>query len=473
MLLRVLIGVGPLPTRRKFVAAFERAGAIVTPVQSGQEFWTRLTKEELDMVVLGSPVLTDPPGPLIDSIRQLPDRPEIVVVRRDEDPEERAALLAAGVQAVLWEKLTEAALTDAIQALTARRRSDAAIRLRADRPQERYGLNDFVSASVPMQQFITVARRVAASESTVLIQGETGVGKERLARALHNEGPRARGPFIAINCGAFPEGVLESELFGHEQGAFTGASRARRGYFELAHRGTIFLDEVADIPAHLQSKLLRVLEERTIRRLGGERESRIDVRVMAATNRDLEVEAKAGHFRLDLFYRLAVVTVTIPPLRDRRGDIPELAQNYVNHFRVALHVPIYRLTDGALRALCRYSWPGNVRELINVIERAMILCESESLDLCDLPAPVANEAGLPSPQAAGGDRRPFDDALLDQPLLHAKERVVRDFEYAYLTALLGRTGGRVGDAARRAGVNVRSIHEMMKRHGLHKESFKG
>jgi len=467
MLLRILLCAQPATVRRTLTRAFEAEGAVVTTAQSERDLWERLTRDEQDMVVLGRGVLPEPPEALIESIRRLPGGPDVVVVRPEENPEERARLLAAGALAALWERLPEPALVDAIRALTARHRTDAINRFRAERPQERFSLNDFIYQSLPMQQFMAVARRVATSDSTVLIQGETGVGKERLARALHHEGPRTRGPFIAINCGAFPEGMLESELFGHEQGAFTGASRARRGYFELAHRGTIFLDEVGDIPMHLQTRLLRVLEERTLRRLGGERETPIDVRVVAATNRDLEAETKARGFRLDLYYRLAVVTLTIPPLRDRRQDIPLLTQSYIDHFRAVLHAPVVGVTDAAMDALCGYQWPGNVRELINVIERSMLLSSGDRLDLADLPPAIAGGAALQHPPTAR-ER----SSLFERPLLDARQEVVREFEQEYLTVLLERSQGRVGDAAARAGVNVRSIHEMMKRHGIRKEAFK-
>ena len=470
MLLRILLAVRPGQTQHSLRHAFEKEGAIVTTARSASELWQRLTHDDQDMVVLGDTILTDPPEPLIESIRRLPDRPEIVVIRPDETRRDEAKLLAAGVLAILSEGLKDTALADAVRALVARRRGEAITRQRADRPQERYGLKDFRSASPAMQRFMTVVDRVASSDSTVLIQGETGVGKERLARALHNDGPRARGPFIAVNCGAFPESLLESELFGHEEGAFTGATRSRRGYFELAHRGTLFLDEVGDIPTHLQAKLLRLLEERTLRRLGGERETRIDVRMMAATNRDLEADTGTQRFRLDLYYRLAVVTLTIPPLRDRAEDIPMLVHSYVDHFRTALRVPVHGLTPAAMNALCAYSWPGNVRELINVIERSMLLCATHELDLADLPVAVGNlERRLAQVGVANGS---LDQSLLERPLLEAKAIMTRGFEHEYLTALLRRTGGKVGAAASQAGVNVRSIHDMMKRLGLRKELFK-
>jgi transcriptional regulator with GAF, ATPase, and Fis domain len=278
---------------------------------------------------------------------------------------------------------------------------------------------------------------------------------------------------VTVNCGALPEGLLESELFGHEQGAFTGATRARRGYFELADGGTIFLDEIGDLPLHLQVKLLRVLEDRTVRRVGSERTIPVNVRVMAATNRQLEVEVSDKRFRADLYYRLAVVTLTVPPLRERREDIPDLVQSYVDHFSTHLGRQVCQVTPPALDALTRYSWPGNVRELINVIERAVLLCPKPAIDLGDLPRAVAAHACVDGPTSedltslSGSFRRMFD-----VPLLEARQEVSAEFERLYLTEALRKTDGRIGQAAERAGINQRSLYQMMRRHGLRKEDFK-
>ena len=239
---------------------------------------------------------------------------------------------------------------------------------------------------------------------------------------------------------------------------------------EEADGGTVFLDEIGDMSRPLQAKLLRFLEDGTFTRVGGNQELKVDVRLIAATNRDLEADTGSERFRLDLYYRLAVVTLTIPPLRDRAEDIPMLVQSYVDHFRTTLRVPVHGLTDAAMNALCAYSWPGNVRELINVIERSMLLCATDQLDLADLPVAVGNlERRLAQVGVASAA---LDQGLLERPLLEAKEIMIRGFEHEYLTALLRRTHGKVGAAATQAGVNVRSIHEMMKRLGLRKELFK-
>jgi DNA-binding NtrC family response regulator len=361
-----------------------------------------------------------------------------------------------------------------MMALVERHREEGINRLRAERPEEQYSLSDFVSDSPTMQVFLHVARRVVNSETSLLILGETGVGKERLARAIHAEGARAKGPFMALNCGALPESLLESELFGHEEGAFTGATRSRKGYFELAHKGTIFLDEVGEMPLHLQVKLLRVLDAHRIQRVGAENSIEVDVRVMAATNRDLEADVKAKRFRSDLFYRLAVVTLEIPPLRERREDIRPLAQSYLQHFNVQTGRSVSTVAPATMSAMESYDWPGNVRELVNTMERAVLLADGDEIGPLDLPARIRTGG---APESRSGETPAWQlaslpEELIDRPLIDARKQVLAAFELRYLSELLTATVGRIGDAATRAGVNERSLRDMMKRHGLKKEDFK-
>jgi DNA-binding NtrC family response regulator len=331
-------------------------------------------------------------------------------------------------------------------------------------------LEDFVSRSPAMRKFMSVAAKVADSDSSLLILGETGVGKERLARAIYAESRRSKGPFIAVNCAAFSESLLESELFGHEEGAFTGAVRSHRGCFELAHRGVIFLDEIAELPNHLQIKLLRVLQERQITRVGSEEPFEVDVRVMAATNRDPREEVKAKRLREDLFYRLNVVTLTIPPLRQRSEDIPDLVASYLAWLRPRVGRVVNSIAPDVMEALIHYSWPGNVRELINVIERAMLLCDGEQIHLIDLPdtirSPHDGTAGHVD-RAASAGASPFE-----KPLEAARREMIERFEKAYLAHHLKQCAGRVGDTAKRIGIEPRSLFDKMKRYGLRKEDFR-
>src|SRR5512137_1269991 len=245
-------------------------------------------------------------------------------------------------------------------------------------------------------------RQVAPASATVLLQGESGTGKELAARLLHDLSPRAAGPFLPVNCAAIPETILESELFGYERGAFTGATQRKEGRFQRAHGGTLFLDEVADMSPSVQVKLLRVLQDGVVERLGGTQPVRIDVRIVPASNRDLAAEVRAGRFREDLFYRLDVVTVRLPPLRERREDVPLLAAAFLRRFAEQNRRPIAGFTDAALRALDAYPWPGNVRELQHAVERAVVLCRGEAVDVGDLPEALRGAEAAGAPAAPAG-----------------------------------------------------------------------
>ncbi len=323
-----------------------------------------------------------------------------------------------------------------------------------------------------MRNLLDLARRVVPSDSSLLIVGETGVGKEWLARAIHAEGRRGAAPFVAVNCAALPDSLLESELFGHEKGAFTGAARTRRGCFELAHRGTLFLDEIADTSPHLQANLLRVLQEKRIRRLGGELAIEVDVRVMAATNRNLEQAMARDDFRRDLFYRLGVVTLSLPPLRERQEDIPALALAYLERFRLQFGRQISGIGPAAMAALVAYSWPGNVRELINVMERSVLLCQGEEITTSDLPEIIADRAGPSAPAATPPAILGDEDGWPDAKLIDVRREALAWIERRYLEHQLARCSGRIGETAARAGITPRALYNRMRVLGLHKEDFR-
>ena len=351
----------------------------------------------------------------------------------------------------------------------------------AEKRPEAPRLDELFPRSPAAERLHRLAARVAKSDTSVLILGETGSGKDYLARALHREGPRSEGPFVAVNCGAVPESLLESELFGHEKGAFTGAVRERRGYFELAHLGTLFLDEIGEMSAHLQVKLLRALQDGEIQRLGGERPVLVDTRIIAATHRDLGAALDSGHFRRDLYYRLAVVTLRVPPLRERRSEIRELVEIYREKFAVRLARPeIEGTTPEALEALENYAWPGNVRELINVIERAVLLSEGNEIGVEDLPeeilaepvtetgAETRAETGAASPAALDE----WVEAWLERPLEEGRTALGVEFERRYLERQLARHRGHLGQTAKAAGIDPRTLYNKMRHFGLEKESFK-
>ncbi len=263
--------------------------------------------------------------------------------------------------------------------------------------------DDILAKSAPMMEIFKTISKIADYKTTVLVSGESGVGKELVARAIHRQSARKDKPFVAINCGAIPENLLESELFGHKKGAFTDATADRRGLFEEASGGTLFLDEIGELPLALQVKLLRVLQEDTIRRLGDVKDLKVDVRIVAATHRDLHAEVKAGRFREDLFYRLNVLPIAIPPLRERREDIPLLVDHFLARNNARLGTQIRGLDAEARKALADYAWPGNVRELENTIERAMVLAEGDQLHVQDLPERVREARDPVQMQLASGE----------------------------------------------------------------------
>jgi DNA-binding NtrC family response regulator len=317
----------------------------------------------------------------------------------------------------------------------------------------RLGFPRIVGEDPALLEAARAVQRIAPTETTVLLLGESGTGKELFARAIHQLSGRAGKPFVALNCAAIPETLVENEFFGHERGAFTGADSRRAGKFELAHGGTIFLDEIGELPAAVQSKLLRVLEERVVERLGGSAPFRADVRVIAATNRDLEQAAGAGEFRRDLYYRLATFPIRIPPLREREGDVERIAEHLLERFRRELRKPGLRLGADALAALRAHTWPGNVRELANVIERAAILNEGE-LHAADLGL-AANVRG-----GATGE------VSLDGSLPEVSARAVESVERSKIEATLRECKWNKSAAAQRLGISYKTLLNKIHAYGL-------
>jgi DNA-binding NtrC family response regulator len=325
-----------------------------------------------------------------------------------------------------------------------------------------YGFDNIVGKSPAMRDVYELVQRAAKLDITVLIAGETGTGKELVAHAIHHHSARAAARFVAVNCGALPTELVESELFGHAKGAFTGAHAAKPGLFEEARGGTLFLDEIGDLPLPVQVKLNRALQEKLIRRVGETSEAAVDVRVIAATHRDLKAEAQAGRFREDLFYRLNVFPIRLPPLRERREDIPLLAAHLLNKYGKAHDRSAQRFEPEALRALTSYSWPGNVRELENAIERAVAISDGPTVAVDALPEEVrGSQVGhLPTELLV---RMPYREAV-DL----ARDRISRD----YLVALMREFGGNVTRAAERAGMERESLHRLLKRYSVRSDDFK-
>ena len=330
-------------------------------------------------------------------------------------------------------------------------------------PAEADHFDGILGASRSMREVYALLDKLAPSELALVIEGETGTGKELVARALHDHSRRRDGPLVVFDCSAFPASLLESELFGHEKGAFSGAVRTHRGVFERADGGTLFLDELGELDRTLQPKLLRALESGEFRRVGGERPIQVDVRVIAATNRDLGGMIADGSFRRDLYFRLAKVRIPLPPLRERKEDIPLLAEHFVRELArtEGLGTPP-PLSPAALEALARYDWPGNVRELRNALERAVAFADGVELSAHDLPAELTGRPG------AGDGPVPAlsDTARLKLPFKDAKDRILASFEREYVLELLRRHGMNVSSAAREAGLDRRHIYRLLDKHGI-------
>ncbi|MDP1920985.1 MAG: sigma 54-interacting transcriptional regulator [Myxococcales bacterium] len=335
---------------------------------------------------------------------------------------------------------------------------DEEVTVEPDRDGELEGM---VGQSVKMRQIFGLIKKIAPMDVSVIVQGETGTGKELVARAVHTLSGRKRGPFVVLDCGAIPPNLIESELFGHEKGAFTGAIASRPGAFERANGGTIFLDELGELRVDLQPKLLRVLENREVRRVGGNEVIEVDVRVIAATNRDLVKEIQAGNFREDLYFRLSVINIQLPPLRQRREDVPIIIRKALADPDVVTRHGKKRVMPAAMAVLQGYSWPGNIRELVNVVSHVLTFSDGEEIDVSHLPARLQ---GQQKEQPL-----PFNEHL---SFKDAKEQLLESFEREYITQVLKRCDGNISRAARESGLHRKSVERLVKKYSLDARAIK-
>lgn len=320
--------------------------------------------------------------------------------------------------------------------------------------EDKYRFDNIIGASPVIRQVFETIKKVSRTDANILIRGESGTGKELIARCIHANSRRCDKPFIPMDCASLPETLLESELFGHEKGSFTGAYTTRPGLFEYANTGTLFFDEAGELSPNLQAKLLRVLQERQFRRVGGHKIIDVDIRVISSTNRDLEQEIIEKRFREDLYYRLNVITISLPPLRERQGDIPLIATYYLRKYSKSNEKPVTKISPEAMKLLESYPWPGNVRELQNVIERAVSLVDDEVIGISDLPEAIQKYSRNAS--------------LISQELSFkkAKRDWVGSFEKQYLVDLLKRNNGNVSNAAREARIDRKTIHRLLKKYNI-------
>ncbi|MGH7825289.1 MAG: sigma-54-dependent transcriptional regulator [Candidatus Binatia bacterium] len=438
---------------------YTQTGHRVTTTNRVENALEYLANEDVDLVItdMRLPGLSG-----VDLIRCIQERwPDVpvIVMTGYAHIESAVEVLKLGASDYIVKPFSAAAIQESSHAILEKARIFTEIRHLRRELKERCEFGGMLSKTQEMHRVFEIIRMVSSTDMTVVVEGETGTGKELVASAIHHQSPRRDGPFITINCAGFPETLLESELFGYERGAFTGADHARPGKLELAHGGTLFLDEIENMSISMQTKLLLVLQDQRVQRLGGTRWSRINMRVIAASNVPLKELVKKGQMRQDFYYRINVIPIHLIPLRQRRDDIPLLVQDFLHHHPIALQKKITGLFQKAMTQLMNYTWPGNIRELHNVLEKGIVLTKSRIIDNIDIPD------GDLATETVKREIEPAPDA----PLL----QWVREREKEYLIRKLEAFSGRIDLTAKSCGVDVRTIHRKMRLHGLDKRDFSG
>ncbi|OGP22896.1 MAG: hypothetical protein A2038_04950 [Deltaproteobacteria bacterium GWA2_57_13] len=420
--------------------ALERIGYDVESSLDALVAWEKFQKSAFDMVICDIKMPGMDGMALLDRVKEHDATTLVIMITGYASIESAVESIKKGAQEYIPKPFTPDQIRFVVERAFERKRlADENIYLRGELKQL-YGKDVVIGKSQGMQQVFDLAVRVAETDSSVLVLGESGTGKEVVARLIHFRSHRASGPFVTVNCSAIPENLLESELFGHKKGAFTGALYMKRGSFELANGGTLFLDEIGDMKLEMQAKILRALEEREVKKVGSEEETPVDVRVIAATNKDLGEEVKAGHFREDLFYRLNVVQIGIPPLRERKEDIPLLARHFLKVFSTEMKKAVADFSEEALNFLVGYDWPGNVRELKNAVERAVIFAgPGELIRASHFPPQMRAEVERSRPSPS----REFKD--------------LRTMEMSYIKEVLDACGGNKAKAAEILGVSPSTL----------------
>jgi len=445
---RILVVDDEANMRRTVSANLTKRGYSVASASCGRDAVDLAASEQFDLLITDLKMPDMEGIEVFREIRALAPDIVAVMITGHASIESAVTALRAGIYDYLVKPFNmDEALVAIERALEHRRLSAENVRLRRELA-DKHRLENIVGKSDPMQQVYELVHKVAGSETTVLLRGESGTGKEMFARAIHYNSGRGQARFVAVACGALPETLLESELFGHERGAFTGAVARKEGLFEAADGGTIFLDEIGDLTQPVQMKLLRVLQEREFMRVGSHDPIHVSVRVISATHRKLEDLVRSGDFREDLYYRVNVVSIKLPPLRDRQGDVPLL----IRHFLAKYGADDKRFSDESMRILAEYTWPGNVRELENVVERAVTLAEGDEID----------PGVLPERLLTGGLWQPDDSWFEGHTLHEARDR----FEVEYLTRMMRLSDGNISEAARRAGISRRHFYEKLRDRGV-------
>jgi len=431
------------PIRDAMLLLLKAAGYRITACASGQEALQILANEQFDIVITdlflpditGIDILTKAKG-LFPSL-------EVILITGHASAETAVRAMKEGAFDYITKPLNFEELRMILAKAVEKKRLLSENVYLKKQLRDKYEFSSIIGSSLAMQKVFARISKVIKTDSTILILGESGTGKDLIAKAIHSNGPRRDKPFIAVHCGAIPENLLESELFGHTKGAFTGAIRDKIGKFEAANHGTIFLDEIATLPMHLQIKLLRVLQEQEVERIGSNRQIKLDVRIISATNVDLDEEVKKGTFRDDLFYRLNVIPVTLPPLRERVEDILPLVRHFLAKYCNEMDRPVMNITKEVLMALEIYKWPGNVRELENVVERAVTLCDTDTLHSHDLSIPLFSS--------------------VKEKGMHAS---LEHMEKEHILKVLRETSGNQSKASQLLGIDRKTLYLKLKKYGV-------
>jgi DNA-binding NtrC family response regulator len=439
-----------------------KSGYDTSVTTRASEALQQLEKSQFDLVIADSrlPGMSgvELTGRIVDRWPNI----SIIAMTRFGDTETAAEVLKLGASDFVRKPYSAAGIQEAVKIVLEQSQNLVDVgEIRNDlRERERCEFGGMLSRSHEMHRVFETIKMAAATDVTVVVEGETGTGKDLVARAVHRQSLRKDGPLVAINCAGVPEALLESELFGYERGAFTGADRAKPGKIELAHGGTLFLDEIESMPLAMQAKLLLVLENQKVQRLGSNRWAQVDMRVVAATNVPLKELRAKGLMRTDFYYRLNVVLITLLPLRQRSDDIPLLVYDFLQHHPIAKQKQITKISSAAMRQVMAHSWPGNIRELQNVLEKALVLCRSRQIENVDIPdaSPLKVQRYIHSAEVPIEDELPLDEW-------------VRMQEKAYLVRRLRACRGKIGLTAHICGVDVRTIHRKMRLHGLDKNDF--
>ncbi|MEK7821509.1 MAG: sigma-54 dependent transcriptional regulator [Planctomycetota bacterium] len=438
-------------------------GYAVSTATNGELALSTCQKEQFDLAIIDLKMPGMDGIQVLKGLKKLSPDTMVIMMTAFGSIQNAVEAMRSGASDYITKPISAEEIKLAVQKVLEKQKLIREIKALRQELEQRYSLNRIIGKSPKMQEVYDLILTVSQADATVLITGETGTGKELVARTIHMHSNRKGKPFVAVNCSALPESLLESELFGYEKGAFTGATSRRVGKFEFANSGTIFFDETSNMSHSIQSKLLRVLQERELERVGGNEVIKVDVRVVAATNKDLKKELAEGRFREDLFYRLNVFPITLPPLRERKEDIPLLATSFLEKYSKAMKKEIREISQDVLNTMMEYHWPGNVRELENLMERAVIMARGDTITYVDLP-----RTGLETTPTKEVHIDFSDNKMMELPL----EEFLDGCEKTYIEKLLEKNKGKIDQSAGEAAVDPKTLYRKMKKYLLTKKAFK-